>query len=120
MTVILAIYTSILNPWNEKNMHTYATSKEINNKIHLREVVTKKWRQWHPSDSHFQNQALNVHVLSKYDHFSSTFASILNLCWDRNVHTYITAWELTKKEFTLKRENIKEAIGIEVTLHLEI
>ena len=41
-------------------------------------------------DLHLVNSALKVHVLSKYDNFSVTFASILSPCWDGNVHTYAT------------------------------
>ena len=36
------------------------------------------------------------------------------------MHTYATTWELKKKEFTLKNENMKEATGIEVTFTLKI
>ena len=55
MTVILGTYASILNPCYEENVHTYATTKEMINKMHLREVVRKKSRMWHSSDLHFGN-----------------------------------------------------------------
>ena len=46
--------------------------------------------------------------------------SFLNPCQDGNVHTYATTKELKKKEFKAKEQNIKQTIGIQVTLILEI
>ena len=52
--------------------------------------------------------------------FIANYASILIPCQDRAVHAYVTTEELKRKEFTLKSENMKEAIGIQVTFTLEI
>ena len=37
-----------------------------------------------------------VHFLAKYIHFSGTNV-FFNPCYDRNAHTYVTTWELKKK-----------------------
>ena len=51
--------------------------------------------------------------------FLATYTSIFNLCYNRNVHTYATNKELKKTAFTVKSQNIIEAIGIQVTFILE-
>ena len=52
--------------------------------------------------------------------FSEIHASILNPFQDGNVHAYATTQELKKKLFSLKNENAREEIRLEMTFHLEI
>ena len=52
--------------------------------------------------------------------FSATYACILNHCYDGNIRSYAASKELKTKEFTIKCENINQAIGIELTIILEI
>ena len=52
--------------------------------------------------------------------FSAYYASILDPCLDGNMRTYATTKELTKKEFTINIENINQAIGVQVTIILEL
>ena len=47
------------------------------------------------------------------------YASIFNPYKDENVHSYATTKELKKKAFTINSQNLKQAIGIQVTFILE-
>ena len=58
-------------------------------------------------------------MFASYDHFLSANVSFFNHCLDRNVHRYATTLELKKKVCALNSQNIKQAIGIQVTFILE-
>ena len=51
--------------------------------------------------------------------FLAAIMCLLNPYEDRNVHTYATTKELKKKVYTVKINNIKEAINIHLALILE-
>ena len=44
----------------------------------------------------------------------------LNLCWDGNGYTYATNKEPKKKAFVVNGKGINQAVGIQVTIMLEI
>ena len=52
--------------------------------------------------------------------FIAANVSFLNPCSDGNVHTNAASKDLKQKAFKVKRENIKQAIGIQVTFIVEI
>ena len=51
--------------------------------------------------------------------FLATCASILKPCYDRNVHTYSTTYELKKKAFRINGQNKNLEIAIQITFILE-
>ena len=52
--------------------------------------------------------------------FIATNVSFLNPYWDGNMRRYGTVWELKNETFKVNSQNIKEAIGIQVTFMFEI
>ena len=52
--------------------------------------------------------------------FLPTYKSILNPCYDGNVHVYASTKELKKNAFTITNQNKNQEIGIKVTFILRI
>ena len=46
-------------------------------------------------------------MFSKKTVFLATYASILSLCYDSNVHTYATTKEMKKMAFRINSQNMK-------------
>ena len=115
MAVFSPAYASSLSPCQDGNVHTHATTKEMK---------TMEFR----INSRHTKQAIGVQVTfiteKKFQKqsfvFSVTFAFILNLYQDGNVHMYATTKELKKISFKVNSRNIKQTFGKQVAIIFEI
>ena len=109
----------ILNPCQDENVPTYATTKELK-KMSLR-INSQNIRQEIGIQVAFimGKKLQKEHFLVKNAVISVTFGFILNPCQNGNVHTYATTKEMKTMAIRINSRNIKQTIGIQVTFITE-
>ena len=101
-------------------MENYATSKQLKEKAFRAKGNNMKQTIGIQVAFISENKPQKEQFLDKYGCFLATYASILNPCYDGNVHTHDRNKEVNKKAFTINSQKINQEIVIQVTFIFKI
>lgn len=117
MNTLLAAVKSFLNSFQDGNEHTNVMTKKSKKKAFKTNREKNKCKT---SNSVWIQVTFILETKLQNDSFWAGNANFLKPCQDVNVHKNATTKELKKKAFIVKSQSIKQAIGIQLTVMLEI
>ena len=117
MNTLLAAVKSFLNSFQDGNEHTNVMTKKSKKKAFKTNREKNKCKT---SNSVCIQVTFILEIKLQNDNFWAGDTNFLKPCQDVNVHKNATTKELKKKAFIVKSQSIKQAIGIQLTVMLEI